>query len=197
MVETITDAPRARLLAAGEARFRRFGYRRTTVEDITNEAGTGKGSLYLHFDSKQAIYLAVVETSLERFIQRASSILRTDDPVPVRLRRLVAATAEHYGQDELLHASLFGEGEFVDGEVSRLAAEIQRTRMRALLADALRTGQAAGSVRASLDADTTASVLHEIGWAIVRAELEGIADIPLDVALNSLNDMVGRGIMAR
>jgi hypothetical protein len=106
-------------------------------------------------------------------------------------------TAEHYGNDELLHASLFGGGELVDGEVSRRAAALQRQRMRALLAEALRAGQREGSVRASIDPDTAASVLFEIGWAIVRAELEGESDLPLDVALHSLNEIVGLGLLAR
>ena len=38
--------PRQRLVAAAETQFRRFGYRRTTIEDITAEADTGKGSLF-------------------------------------------------------------------------------------------------------------------------------------------------------
>jgi hypothetical protein len=69
--------------------------------------------------------------------------------------------------------------------------------MRELLAEALRAGQREGSVRESIDAETAASVLFEIGWAIVRAELEGASDLPLDVALNSLNEIVGLGLLAR
>jgi len=37
-------APDRRLIEAAEARFRRFGYKRTTIDDITAGAGTGKGS---------------------------------------------------------------------------------------------------------------------------------------------------------
>lgn len=197
MVQAAQQEPRSRLLQAAEARFRRFGFKRTTIDDITTEAGTGKGSLYLHFDSKQSIYLAVVEASLEAFIAKAAAATRGAGAAPQRLRRLVEITAEHYGSDELLHASLFGGDEFVDGEVSRRAATLQRSRMRELLAEALRTGQREGSVRDSIDAETAASVLFEIGWAVVRAELEGESNLPLDVALNSLNEIVGLGLLAR
>ena len=197
MVEAAQLSARARLLEVAETRFRRFGFKRTTVEDITSEAGTGKGSLYLHFDSKQSIYLAVVESSLEAFLLKAAAAVRGAGGAPQRLRRLVEVTAEHYGSDELLHSSLFGGDEFVDGEVSRLAATLQRSRMRELLAEALRAGQREGTVRASIDAQTAASVLFEIGWAIVRAELEGESKLPLDVALHSLNEIVGLGLLAR
>jgi AcrR family transcriptional regulator len=197
VAEAAPANPRRRLLEAAEARFRRFGFKRTTIDDITGEAGTGKGSLYLHFDSKQSIYLAVVESSLEAFLQKAAAAVRGSGDVPHRLRRLVEVTAEHYGSDELLHASLFGAGELVEGEVSRLAAKLQRSRMRELLAEAIRAGQREGSVRESLDPDTTAAVLFEIGWAIVRAELEGESELPLDAALHSLNEIVGLGLLPR
>src|SRR3990172_7031978 len=128
-----TAAPRERLIEAAEAQFRRFGFRRTTIDDITGRAGTGKGSLYLHFDSKQALYAAVVEASVERFVQRASGLLEGPGTVPERLRSLVELTIDHYSQDELLHASLFGGGRLVEGDVSPLPADGQRTRIPSLL----------------------------------------------------------------
>lgn len=188
--------PRQRLITAAETQFRRFGYRRTTVGDITTEADTGKGSLYLHFDSKQDIYLAVVQESLERFVGRASEILESHDSVPRRLAALVEATAHHYGQDELLRASLFGRGDLVEGRVAELAAAIQRDRIQSLLATVLTEGQRDGTIRSDLDADATASVLFEMGWAVVRAEFEGHSELPLERALGILNDVVGRGVLA-
>lgn len=192
----ITLPPRQRLMSAAESRFRRFGYQRTTVDDITAEAGTGKGSLYLHFDSKQDTYLAVVAASLERFIDKASRALHAGGSAPERLASLVQATAEHYGEDELLRASLFGGDELVEGQVSELAADIQRTRIRELLAEVLDQGKREGTVRSDLDTRATSAVLFEIGWAVVRAEIEGHSDVPLDEALEILNSLVGRGIMA-
>ena len=196
-ISEANPSPPERLVAAAEAQFRRFGYRRTTIEDITADAGTGKGSLYLHFESKQAVYMAVVEASLERFVASASELLNGPEPVPVRLRSLVDLTIEHYGQDELLHASLFGKGGLVDGEVSRMAADIQRTRIRSLLLELLMIGQREGTVRASIDIDAAAAVLFEIGWTVVRSALEGDSHIPLDRALTTLNQIVGLGLLPR
>ncbi|MFN8104252.1 MAG: TetR/AcrR family transcriptional regulator [Acidimicrobiia bacterium] len=187
-------APRERLVAAAEARFRRFGYKRTTVEDITAAAGTGKGSLYLHFDSKEAVYLAVVEASLERFVETATATLRARGSVARRLSALVEATAQHYGHDELLAASLLGETHLVDGRVAALAAEIQRTRIRGLLADIIAEGRRDKSVRSGLDPEVTAAVLFEMGWGVVRAGLEDVTGVPLETALATLNGIVGRGI---
>lgn len=189
--------PRERLVQAAELHFRRFGYRRTTIEDLTRAAATGKGSFYLHFRSKEDAYLAVVERSLERFVDKATRVLQGPASVPERLRALIAATAEHYGRDELLRASLFGEASLVDGGVARRAADVQRASIKHLLSEALVTGKEEGTIRSSLDIEATAVVLFEIGWALVRAELEGTAEITLDLALDTLNDIVGLGLVAR
>lgn len=189
--------PRGRLLAAAEARFRRFGYKRTTIEDVATEAGTGKGSVYLHFESKQAVYMAVVEASLDRFIHDAQCVVARPGTAPERLRALVELTAEHYGHDELLHASLFGETDLVEGKVARAAAEHQRQRIRELLHVVLVTGQAEGTVRPDLDASEVADVLFEIGWAIVRAGLETDDAGRLEASLDTLNDIVGLGLVPR
>ncbi len=197
MSEGSPAAPDRRLIAAAEAQFRRFGYKRTTVDDITAQADTGKGSLYLHFESKQAVYMAVVEASLERFVESTSRLLDGPGPVPARLRSLVELTIDHYGEDELLYASLFGNSGLVDGDVARMAADIQRTRIRSLLRELLAIGQAEGSVRVDIDVDAAAAVLFEMGWALVRSALVGDSQIPLERALTTLNQIVGLGLLPR
>ncbi len=194
---TTPQTPRDRLLFAAETRFRRFGYKRTTIDDIAGEAETGKGTVYLHFDSKQTIYMAVVEQSLDRFIESADQALAQPGPAPDRLRALVELTAEHWSQDELLHSSLFGETDLVEGEVARIAAERQRERIRTLLEQVLIAGQAEGSVRANLDPRLVAAVLFEMGWALVRAGLETTDTSQIESWLDVLNEIVGLGIQPR
>ncbi|MFQ5523511.1 MAG: TetR family transcriptional regulator [Acidimicrobiia bacterium] len=189
--------PRDKIIEAAEEQFRRFGYRRATVEEVTRAAETGKGSFYLHFPSKEDAYMAVVESSLERFLAKADEALHQAGSVPQRLRALVAVTAEHYGEDELLRASLFGVNTLVDGAVARRAADIQRQRIRELLMEVLEQGKQEGSIREALDVEKTAAVLFEIGWAVVRAELDHSSDLPLQEALDTLNDIVGLGVITR
>ena len=197
MTAIAPETPRDRLLGAAETRFRRFGYKRTTIEDVATEAGTGKGSVYLHFESKQDIYMAVVERSLDRFIDNAERLLSRPGTAPDRLRALVELTAEHYGHDELLHSSLFGETDLVEGEVAGVAAERQRQRIRTLLEDVLVTGQAEGTGRADLEPALVAAVLFETGWAVVRSGLEAADPTQLETWLDALNDIVAFGLLPR
>lgn len=51
---------RIAILRAARVVFARKGYENTVVEDIADEAGIGKGTLYLYFPSKEQIYLAAL-----------------------------------------------------------------------------------------------------------------------------------------
>ena len=43
------DDARDTILDAADGLIQRFGYQKTTVDDIAREAGIGKGTIYLHF----------------------------------------------------------------------------------------------------------------------------------------------------
>jgi AcrR family transcriptional regulator len=53
------------IVAATDRLLARYGYRRMTVEDIAREANIGKGTIYLHFPSKEAVILAVINRHIE------------------------------------------------------------------------------------------------------------------------------------
>ena len=188
-------SPRDRLLDAAETRFRRYGFRHASVETITRAAGTGKGSLYLHYRSKEELYLEVVARAAAEFVDEATRRIAAVETAPAQLGALVEAAIEHYESDDLLRASIVGDDELVSGAVADLASDMQQARVTPLIEQTLRAGQAEGSIRPDLDPHRTAIVLFEIGWAIVRRHLEHRLPIPLAEALSTLNDIVGRGTM--
>ncbi len=53
------------ILDAAERRFLEHGFHGTTVEEIAEQADVSVGSIYVHFQSKQGLYLALVERALE------------------------------------------------------------------------------------------------------------------------------------
>src|SRR6476659_1321724 len=55
-----TEQRRCSILQSARAVFARQGYADTVVGDIADEAGIGKGTLYLYFPSKEQIYLAAL-----------------------------------------------------------------------------------------------------------------------------------------
>jgi TetR/AcrR family transcriptional regulator len=53
------------ILAAAERNFLDRGFQSTTVEEIAEAADVSVGSIYIHFHSKEGLYLALIERALE------------------------------------------------------------------------------------------------------------------------------------
>lgn len=58
---------RARILASALSLFAKKGYEHTTFTDIAARLKLTKGAVYWHFDSKEALLVALVDLALERF----------------------------------------------------------------------------------------------------------------------------------
>ncbi|AGC45309.1 TetR family transcriptional regulator [Myxococcus stipitatus DSM 14675] len=54
----MSSDPRTAILDAAGEIFVRYGFKKASVEDIARKAGVGKGSIYLHFESKEALFEA-------------------------------------------------------------------------------------------------------------------------------------------
>jgi AcrR family transcriptional regulator len=60
MARTARENVREQILQAAEKRLWHFGYKKTTIDEIAADAGVAKGTVYLHFESKEDIYCAIV-----------------------------------------------------------------------------------------------------------------------------------------
>src|SRR5580698_10053435 len=49
------------IVLAGLELFTRYGYRKTSIDDIAQAAQVAKRTVYLHFENKAAVFLAILE----------------------------------------------------------------------------------------------------------------------------------------
>ena len=63
------------IVAAAELLFDQQGFKATSMQEVANHAGVSKGSLYLHFKSKDELLLAVCESHTNKITQRVKEIL--------------------------------------------------------------------------------------------------------------------------
>ena len=107
------NAVKDAILDATDRLLARFGYRKMTVEDIAVEVGIGKGTIYLHFTSKEEIVLSHVDRIVDRLKERLRAIVGSDAPAAERLRLMLLTrvlfrfdSIQHYTQslDDLLAA---------------------------------------------------------------------------------------------
>jgi AcrR family transcriptional regulator len=84
------------ILDAALALFARKGYDGTTVEDIAEELGYAKASLYYYFPGKEAIVKALIYDAMDRAADRMDQILaQSADPVE-NLRGLIGYYVDDY-----------------------------------------------------------------------------------------------------
>lgn len=77
------------ILDAAAGCFNRFGYRRTVVDDIAREVGIAKGSIYLHFKTKEELFLALVEREQAQVHAWITGLMEEPLSCTEKLRRLV------------------------------------------------------------------------------------------------------------
>ena len=97
-----------------EAAFRAFGERglaATRLEDVAREAGVSKGTIYLYFDSKEALFREVVRARIVTAIERAERAL-DEEPAPCGLFRSFAQRHWEYSTSadfQTMHRLVNGE----------------------------------------------------------------------------------------
>jgi TetR/AcrR family transcriptional regulator, regulator of autoinduction and epiphytic fitness len=82
--------PNAIVLAALEL-FTRYGYRKTSIDDIAQAAQVAKRTVYLHFENKAAVFLAILEYLGDLVRQRCVAAERVGGTAVDRLTRLLDA----------------------------------------------------------------------------------------------------------
>ncbi|MFZ1429602.1 MAG: TetR family transcriptional regulator [Geminicoccaceae bacterium] len=88
------DARPGELLEAALAVFAEKGFAAARMEDIAARAGAAKGTLYLYFPSKEAVFEALVRSAVVPNIERAEALADAHvGPVAPLLRQLMEVAA--------------------------------------------------------------------------------------------------------
>lgn len=99
------ESIRDEILDATDRLLARFGYKKMTIDDLAQEVGIGKGTVYLHFSSKEEIALSHIDRIIERMKVRLKEISSADVSPDERLREMLLTrvlfrfdSVQHYTQ---------------------------------------------------------------------------------------------------
>lgn len=104
---------REALLDATDRLLARSGYKKMTIDELASEVGIGKGSVYLHFPSKEEIALSHIDRIVERLKKELEIITGQKISAGEKLRRMLLMrvllrfdSVQHYTQsiNDLLSA---------------------------------------------------------------------------------------------
>ena len=154
------EARPAELLAAALALFVERGYTATRLEDVARRAGVSKGTLYLYFDNKEALFKAVIREGIIPVIAENEAIAarHTGDTFTL-LEMLLQNWWQKVGQTQFsgIPKLIVAEGGNFP-EIARFYHNEVISRARALVGSALHRGMTRGEFR-TLDVETTIDVI--------------------------------------
>ncbi len=165
-MESITSSPKTRsvradaILTAVIPVFGRFGFKKTSIEDLAAAAGLSKQGLYLHFSSKEDIFFSALQHYLDAGLMLVDRAL-VQEQIALS-SRLVAAMDAWFGR----HLATFSPGSFdvieAGDSLSREAVDSYKIAFRGRISAAL-TQSPEFSAAQTVSAEELAKVLFTFG----------------------------------
>jgi AcrR family transcriptional regulator len=193
-MQTIRPATRNKILSAAEAQFRRFGPKKTSMEEIAEKAGLSRATLYLHFSSKPELYKTLLRRVTENFIQETEMLISDSRPAPVKFRQLVELTLSTFSENPLLLAALTEDQNFSLTRYAEPVMNDYREQILGAISRILLQGVEEQSVR-EINVEVTAYLLYELGTRLLVKALNGSSDFPLKTTLDAMDSIVAMGII--
>jgi len=137
---------RERILSAGLKLFAHQPYQAVTMDRVAQTAGVAKGTLYLYFQSKEDLYLGILNDGLDAIANRYQSSVDATADVRERVRAVIAMTIEFYDQNRDLLRLIATEEPRLAQARNRLI-QGWRDRGRQLITSLIERGMRAGDLR--------------------------------------------------
>lgn len=176
------EARPAEILDAALAVFAEKGFAAARLEQVAKAAGVSKGTLYLYFDSKEALFEAVVRSAIVPRIADAEALLRDHRGSAAELlgalyRRFASVMADE--QVSAIPKLVIGEaGNFPDLAKFYLREVVSRGLR--LMGAVLELGVARGEFRPMNVAHTTRLMIAPVLFLALWRQSLGRHDAPLD-----------------
>lgn len=155
--------------------FARFGFKKTSIDDIAREAGVGKGTVYLAAESKEELFYQVLHREVRAWQAACAKVIDPRVPADELLVRLYTEAQKHLVQNGLVR-DLF-RGEMVK-MLPKWAARFEELRAlgRTNVVEVLSIGVRQKVFRDDLDIETAASVLQDFHLAGLILRPEGLSE---------------------
>jgi AcrR family transcriptional regulator len=163
------ERTRQALLQASISRFGRDGYRRTSVAEITRDAGMSGTAAYAYFPNKEALFIAAVDEDAAAVIEEGLSSLTDDLDIEQWRQTLMFTLLDAVQRHTLARRVLSGlEPQFT----VRLLGIPALEQLRKETTERIRAQQVTGRVRSDIDAQQIANGLVTIVLSLLMSLLQ-------------------------
>jgi TetR/AcrR family transcriptional regulator len=165
-------ARRELIVDVAEEVFSEHGYVNATMEQIAEKAELGKGTLYLHFKSKSALYLAICERGSGKLNRLMADVLAEDMPGIDMIGKIGMVYLDFIKANPVyFHAfnyyeNILNEEKYAKSELAQKCEENAAVSMN-LIVRALQAGMQDGSITKDVDPKELALIL----WSAAKGVL--------------------------
>jgi len=184
---------RERLLKSAASLFARWGFDKTSVDDIAREAGISKGAVYLEFPNKDALFKAVMHWEFGRYMQDWLHRFQNDHG-DWSFARMIQHSIAAIDSNPFVKALLMRDQRFFgnflqrDKELFRLAITARSELFSQL--------QAAGTMRLDIPAPVLAYLVSVTGYGLIAGN-EVVPDeskVPFEEAIQAWGLLLDRAL---
>jgi AcrR family transcriptional regulator len=189
---------RSEILAAALKLLLEKGYHNVTMREIAAEAEFATGTLYNHFDGKEALYAELVKTFTHAFLEVVLPSLEAEGDARQRISRYIRATIGLMAENAVAVQLYYRQMQALPEGLKDPEGEVTRLRGSALqkLSDAYASGVRSGLFR-DLPPVQVATCLSGVIEAIGSAGLEATQDSSADEMAALVEDMFFHGVATK
>lgn len=137
---------RADILEAARGLFERYGFKKTTMDEIARAAGITKPTIYTYFKGKKDILVGLVEWEASQVLQAGLATRNEKASAPEQLAGMFLAVDDFLRKDTFLQGIATRDPDIITPEVINIAFGFERRIIEAV-AKILEQGMGEGTVR--------------------------------------------------
>ncbi len=146
--EQMREATRQHILLEAAREFARLGFDQTNINLIAEQAGIGKGTIYLYFENKRELFLAMLRSIAQKQLTNVRAALAAQGPLETRIERLfhafISLAQEESDSFNVYMSALYGVNRAFQAEATKLLRD-----ELAVIALVLEESQNTGEIRVS------------------------------------------------
>ncbi len=133
---------KAAIIEAARRVFQKWGLKKSTMEDIAEEAGKGKSTLYYYFKSKEEIFDIVLRGETDRILANAKAAVEHEPETKEKLKKYIISTLTEMRKNANVYSIVRGEIKGNKLLIEKLKKELivrEESFVRGLFRDGIRT----------------------------------------------------------
>jgi AcrR family transcriptional regulator len=192
--QSVSARKRDSILNAARAVFSREGYAGTAVDDIAEQAGIAKGTLYLYFKSKEDVYLAALARDIRELAERARVEMDRQPGFREKLSSFIRVRLEFARAHEdflRIYLAEYG-GMFIKAPLRKELCNLTRENMR-YMASIVQEAVDRGEIR-EVPAAAFAGTIFDTARGLIERRLLGWKEFKVPDEIEFAVDLLWRGI---